>query len=36
MAPPLFDAFRNPTEELRADIVTIGQLLQGTYCELAV
>jgi len=31
---PLFDVFRNPSEGLRIDILTLGSLIQGA--ELAL
>ena len=32
---PLLDAFRNPTEEFRIEILTLKTLLEGAYSELA-
>lgn len=32
---PLLDAFRNPTEEFRTEILTLKTLLEGAYSELA-
>lgn len=32
---PLLDAFRNPTEASRTEILTLKTLLEGAYSELA-